>query len=225
MSNSNLSTLGEPVHVEAHSDDFVVKVQFDGRAWLAQAELSEILSLADIGFRGDYAADDVYHHAVGVNDPDVQPLVNYLLKDPVMPNGDTCGFEVVVDEDQALEWLALARPDVHARIMVTRFIAESEGITATALDDLIHDEADKGASEINNRGVEAQLELLGRSGENPGDFEDGELDDSVHDHFSNLASEANNSGVDSQLYWLFYRGWSAEDVLAELDGAVPTSTV
>lgn len=64
-----------------------------------------------------------------------------------------------------------------------------------ALDDLVCDIASQIASEINNRGKEAQCRHLAVA--TPP--EDTDLDDLVHDSLERAASETNNAGIEAQI--------------------------
>lgn len=111
-----LGSSGEEVPTEAHSDDFKTQVVFDARPFLASATESELRDLRDIDWRGDYAADAVYHAAEAAGDSQAGQLASYLATRPIMPNGDTVGFEVVCDEESMMAWLKAYRPDMHAAV-------------------------------------------------------------------------------------------------------------
>lgn len=184
------------VQASAHSDDRVKEISFDARPFLARAGEDELLGLREIDWRGDYAADAVYHAACAAGDYDAMKLEAYLAGGPTMPDGDTVGFEVVCDETDMLAWLRAHRPEMHAAVMAAEFRSIYE-IGEGDLDDLVHDVASKRASDVNNQG--------------------GGDDEAVHDDFSRNASDVNNEGVDGQLRFLFAEGLSMDEVAAALD--------
>ncbi len=106
-------TTRSAVWAEAHSDDYVVEIDFDAVPWFRQASDKEILALAECGWRGDYPADNV---AKFFDQMETKWLFEYLDKDPTMPNGDTVGFECSVDSSDAAAYLKANRPELHAKI-------------------------------------------------------------------------------------------------------------
>ena len=93
------------VNAEVHSDDFVWSVKFNAINWFEKADLPAIFALARIGWRGDYAADDVAHFFEEEN-PEIQSLLAYCLKTDQ-------GFEVVINSQEAEAWVKLNRPFVY----------------------------------------------------------------------------------------------------------------
>jgi hypothetical protein len=93
------------IPAEAHSDDFVYKIEFDAEAWFAQAEDADILALAESGWGGDYAADTVVQWFED-RDDDVAAMFDYLARK------DECGYECHVDDEAALLWLKSHRPSL-----------------------------------------------------------------------------------------------------------------
>lgn len=101
------------IPAEVHSDDYVYTVNFDAVEWFEQAQDSEIISLAEIGWRGDYAADAVAKFFAESN-PDVATLMDYLRRISGLPSHeDYSGFECSVTEDAVLDWLKINRPALH----------------------------------------------------------------------------------------------------------------
>lgn len=86
------------IPAEIRTDDGKRKAKFDAEPWFSQASETEIQDLIDIGFRGDYPADNV---AWWTRDRDtrVDRVLSY-----VEDTGQ--GFEVVIDPDKAEAWLA-----------------------------------------------------------------------------------------------------------------------
>ena len=97
------------IKAEAHSDDYVIEVDFDATPWFAQASDEEIAALAAIDWGGDYESDEVADYCSDV--PGLVRLFDYLdnIRDDPMKK-DCCGFECHVDEESALNWLQQYRP-------------------------------------------------------------------------------------------------------------------
>ena len=161
---SALAEKGEPVMIEVHTDDQAVRILMDARPWLAQATEKELIELSTIDYRGDYAADDIYHYLVSINDKDANLVANYLATSPRMLNGDRVGFEVIADEDEVLGWLKENRRGAWAAMIAHQIIREHDGINSAYLDDLVIDSVSGNASEINNGGVDVQLLWLLNNG-------------------------------------------------------------
>jgi hypothetical protein len=90
----------EPViAAEVHPDDFSLRDEFDAVAWFANAEDEDILELAKIGWRGDYAADNVARY---FNDDETKPVFDYVERTKI-------GFECVVNREHAMWWLSHPR--------------------------------------------------------------------------------------------------------------------
>lgn len=94
------------IRAEVHDDEFRTSARFDATAWFEQASDKDILDLAKIDWRGDYAADVVaeFFEGYNVGTPDtvddVFKAVNVL---------DT-GFEVSVEPEDAVRWVEKNRP-------------------------------------------------------------------------------------------------------------------
>lgn len=109
-----------PVRVSAtvSSDDGEVSVDFNAAPWFAQASDDEILGLAAIRWQNGAEADAV---AEFFRDNETRDLFDYIgtvnrsrrrrsVQDPL-------GFEVEVDRDEALGWIARHRPDLAPRVL------------------------------------------------------------------------------------------------------------
>lgn len=98
------------ISAEIHSDDFVFKVKFDAIPWFKQATYEEITALIKCDWRGDYAADAV---ATFFEDTDreIETLLHYCKK-------NNFGFEVSINEEEALNWLKTYRPHIHQMLIV-----------------------------------------------------------------------------------------------------------
>lgn len=102
------------ITAHARSDDGVVEVIIDAQPFLRQAEKEEIQGLIDCGWRGDYAADEIYHRACSAGCAEAKKLEAYLGLGPKMLNGDDVGFEVSVDEEEVRAWISAHRPELAA---------------------------------------------------------------------------------------------------------------
>lgn len=94
------------VHGEIHLDGTELDAGFDAVPWLQQASESDLKALRDAGWGGDYAADDVAWWMADPehgNNTDVAHLLHRVLKDEL-------GFEVHLDDEQAIPWLNANRP-------------------------------------------------------------------------------------------------------------------
>lgn len=98
---------------EVHSEDRVFEVEFDATAWFRQASDDEILSLSEVKWGGDYAADQVaeFHSA----NPEIAELFNYL--DLIRGGQDENGSECHVNAESAMTWLKKHRNGLCARVL------------------------------------------------------------------------------------------------------------
>ena len=114
------------------SDDRVFEVSFNAISWFQQADAEEVLDLAGHGWGGDYPADAV---AEFMEDRvhDIADMFRYLERIHDTPHA--CGFECHVDEDSAMEWLKIHRPDV------AEFIDEFGKVRAGRDGDGVHPQA------------------------------------------------------------------------------------
>lgn len=93
---------GEPIRARTYDDNHEFDIQFDARLWFEQASQEEVAALAGVDWAGDYAADVVAEYFDGGedNNPSIAEMFAHK-KD---------GFEVQVDSEDALMWLAVYRP-------------------------------------------------------------------------------------------------------------------
>ena len=94
------------ISASAHPDDQVIDVEFDATPWFEQADVDEILELAEEGWGCGPAADEVALYMAD-HDADLAKMFGYI---DLRRRTETCGFECYVDEDEAREWLAANRP-------------------------------------------------------------------------------------------------------------------
>lgn len=100
------------VSAEIHSDDHVFTANFCATEFFEHASEPELLALAECGWRGDYAADAV---ALFMEDKDTEVafvLASVRERQDAGFDGDYSGFEVSVDEEEAMAWLKAKRPAV-----------------------------------------------------------------------------------------------------------------
>jgi len=86
------------------SDDGRFSIEFDGIDWFKDAPTQKILKLAENGWRGCYEADEIARES---GNPEVERILEYCNFVPT--NGETIGFEVFVDNEDAWNWLAANR--------------------------------------------------------------------------------------------------------------------
>jgi len=98
------------IEAEVHSDDHVYEVTFNALTWFKEASEQEVVNLARIGWGGNYEADAVAQYLEDEN-REIEVLMDYCRK----PNA--CGFECHVDEEQAVAWLKVNRPEILKKIV------------------------------------------------------------------------------------------------------------
>jgi len=96
------------IAAECHSDDYIYEVKFDAEEWFKQASADEIGDLILCDWRGDYPADEVALH-MQQHDPRISELLTYVQK---VGEFKDMGFEVSVNEDDAIKWLKKHRPEI-----------------------------------------------------------------------------------------------------------------
>jgi len=101
-------SLAPAVGAEVHSDDYRFEVAFDASAYLAALADEEISQLAAEGWGGNYAADQVAQFYEDSNG-EIGELFSYVQRADV-------GFECYVEEADALRWLKIHRPGLHAAL-------------------------------------------------------------------------------------------------------------
>jgi hypothetical protein len=98
------------IKTEVYTDDRRLETTFDATPWFVQASDEAIRALIDCDFGGDYASDEI---AIWFGDnAEIAEIFTYL--DIVNRAArESIGFEVNVDKDSVLEWLAANRPHLH----------------------------------------------------------------------------------------------------------------
>jgi hypothetical protein len=98
------------IRAEVHSDDNVVKINFDATDWFTQATEEQIVELARCGWRGDYPADEV---AMWTSDQNSEVArVFAYLEEISIHQKETLGFECSVNAKDAIAWLKANQPQV-----------------------------------------------------------------------------------------------------------------
>ena len=97
------------IEAEVHSDDYTYEVKFNAVPWFKQASGAEILALAECGWGGNYEADVVPRFLEDEN-REIEVLMDYCRKP------GKCGFECHIDQNQALAWLKINRPEIHEAV-------------------------------------------------------------------------------------------------------------
>lgn len=112
------------IDAEMHTDDYVFEVDFDATPWFERASDQDILELAGCDWGGDYPADGVaeelsHEHA------ELREAFNYVGR--IAGTRRACGFEVHVDEDQAMRWLERHRVHLYAQLADEEDAEEEDG--------------------------------------------------------------------------------------------------
>jgi hypothetical protein len=104
-----MSTFAIPA--EAHSDDYVIQAKFDALRYFQEATAEEIVALARCEFGGDYPADEVADF-LSEDFEGLGDLFKYLDLKPTS-YGNAVGFECHIEQDKALAWLKVHRPEIY----------------------------------------------------------------------------------------------------------------
>lgn len=95
------------VSAEIHSDDHTRKVGFQANRWFSQASDDEIRELAAIDWENDLEADRIAYFMEAL-DLEVEKVLDYC-RETKHTLKESIGFEVSVNRDQAMSWLAVHR--------------------------------------------------------------------------------------------------------------------
>lgn len=95
------------IRAECHSDDHVVRVEFNAASWFDQATDDDIKRLVDCGWAHDYPADNVAEFFADTTTADLFGYLDITRRQRARP---TIGFECSVNEDDARAWLSENRP-------------------------------------------------------------------------------------------------------------------
>jgi hypothetical protein len=105
------------VPASVHSDDWRFEANFDAAAWMSVANDEAIRALHGIGFRGDYAADEVALYFEHTN-AEIAAVLEYCRASQA-GGREGVGFECVVEEEEAMAWLEQHRPTLHVQLCAT----------------------------------------------------------------------------------------------------------
>lgn len=105
------------IRAECYSDDRVITVNFDATRWFKKATDAELFALANCSWKGDYPADDVAVY-VSTYDEELMDVFKYIeiVNDHRASSAEMIGFECVVNEEDALEWIRANKP--YLRLMI-----------------------------------------------------------------------------------------------------------
>lgn len=104
------------VSAEMATDDHVAKATFDASGWLEKLSSDALVELAEHNFGGCKLADQAAFHALRTCQLDVVNAFHHLKALNSSPLATRQGFEVYIDEDQALAWIEKNRPEVFERL-------------------------------------------------------------------------------------------------------------
>lgn len=97
------------IRAEVHTDDHRYEIKFDATEYFEQVPDEPLIRLAIAGWGGDYPADWVAQFYDGY-DREITKMFRYLQ------TPDSPGFEVHVNEEDALKWIKKNRPDLFRKI-------------------------------------------------------------------------------------------------------------
>jgi len=92
------------IQAHTHTDDHAIKVDFDATPYLEKATEEDVAKLIECGFGGDYPADWVAQN-LAETQPEIAAMFTYLDARN-RASRKSIGYEVQVDEEQALAWLS-----------------------------------------------------------------------------------------------------------------------
>lgn len=100
------------IKAEVHDDNHTHTVPFEAEGWFQSASDDDIRGLAKAGWTGCSLSDDI------ANTSDSEAVRKFFddlnIAHSFFPHG--LGYEVVVDEADALDFLAMERPDLFAEL-------------------------------------------------------------------------------------------------------------
>lgn len=98
------------ISARTHTDDHAIEVEFDATPYFAKAPEENLARLIECGFGGDYPADWVAQN-LAETQPEIAAMFTYLDARN-RASRKSIGYEVQVDEEQALGWLRQNRRSV-----------------------------------------------------------------------------------------------------------------
>ena len=107
------------IKARTYPDDHALEIDFDATPYLQNASIEDLQKLIACGFGGDYPADQV---AITLSDTNEQIAAMFTyLEARNKASRKSIGFEVHVDEDQAIAWLAQHRPEALAGLDLAEY--------------------------------------------------------------------------------------------------------
>lgn len=103
---------------EAHSDDWVYKVDFNAARYFQTVTAAEILAVLNCDCCNDYPMDEVAQFASGY-DTDVKELFGYIRLVNNKRTRNFMRFECSMEKQALLDWLQIHRSDVAMRLVET----------------------------------------------------------------------------------------------------------
>jgi hypothetical protein len=120
---------GPEVKARFHTDDYRFEVDFDAQHYFAQASVDDLLSIAEVGFSGDYCTDNVAEFMQGRNEEiDAGFAYIHALQRSGMKNPP--GFECRVDAEDYFRWM-----DQHHRSELAQWLCVQEGVIVSQADE------------------------------------------------------------------------------------------
>jgi hypothetical protein len=110
------------VSAKITSDDTVMNEDFDATAWFESASDAAIARLQKEHWRRSPAADNVAY-ALEHQVPEIAEVLKYVRSQ------EECGFEVYIDEDEALQFIAMRRSERTAEAVSQGLAGAQENTT------------------------------------------------------------------------------------------------
>ena len=118
MPGDSIGTI-KPIAIaaECYDDLFHHRVTFDSVDWFVQASDQEIMDLAECGWGGNLPADAVAEFFENKND-DIDRVFKAVrfFNNPRWGYKRKIGFECQIEEDSAVNWLRVHRPNIYKKI-------------------------------------------------------------------------------------------------------------
>lgn len=105
------------INARCYSDDRCVEATFDALPWFEDATDTEILELANIGWGGNVAADNVAHYMADQNEW-VCRMFDYIALRAKM---EVIGFECHIDARDAMNWLRSNRSELYSLLILKEY--------------------------------------------------------------------------------------------------------
>lgn len=96
------------IRAGVQTDDHQYEIEFDATKYFEDAPDEAILNLAQVGWGGDYPADWVAEYLESDNSR-IKEMLDYVRHPSVRNRPNAPGYEVHVNEEDALEWLKANR--------------------------------------------------------------------------------------------------------------------